>query len=773
MSVIRVLKIVAVVLVLAVGLGAVGVWGTLRASLPQLDGERTLGGLAAPVAVERDQAGVVTVTGRDRVDVSRALGFVHAQERWFQMDLLRRAAAGELSALLGEATWPTDSTLRPHRFRARARAVVAALPADQRALVDAYADGANAGLAALGARPMEYLALGQAPRPWRPEDSILAAYAMALDLQFDGGFGLELARQALDDALPPALVDFLTPRGDGWDAPIEGGAVAPPPVPTARQLAGWRPGQAADRAPEREIPGSNNWAVAGALTETGSALVADDMHLGLRLPHIWFRASLVYGGRRVTGVTLPGTPLVVVGSNGHVAWGFTNSYGDYIDYVRLVPAPGRPGWVRTDSGAVAVDTLRERVAVGDGVRILDVVETPWGPVTARVGGASYAMQWGTHRTAATNLSLVDVEGARTLDQALDVANRAGIPAQNFVAGDRAGRVGWTIAGQVPHRVGRDGFRPVDSTDPHARWDRFLRPGEVPRVVDPEGGRLWTANARVVSGAALAVLGDGNYAPGARAQQIRDGLRALTAPITERDLLAIQLDDRALFYGRWRRLMLATLGDAPASEPRQRLAAVVEGWSGRAAPGDAGYRMVREWRTAVVDRALAPLVAGVGDARFELPARDEPAVWQLVTERPAHLLPPGAASWDALLLAAADGLAETYPDPAAATWGERNTLLMEHPMASAIPGLGDRLRMPAVAQPGDQRMPRVSGPSFGASQRMVVSPGHEERGIFHMPGGQAGHFLSPYWGAGHDDWVEGRPSPFLPGPTRWTLRLVPA
>ena len=456
-----------------------------------------------------------------------------------------------------------------------------------------------------------------------------------------------------------------------------------------------------------------------------------------------------------------------------MAWGFTNAFGDFIDYVRLVPEPGRPGWVRTDSGAVALDTVRAQVAVGDDVRQIETVETPWGPVTARVNGVDYAMQWGTQRTGATDLGLMDLEGATTLGQALDVANRSGIPNQNFVAGDRAGRIGWTIAGRIPHRVGRDGRRPVPSTDPDARWDRFLRPDEVPRVVDPAGGRLWTANARVVDGAALATLGDGNYAPGARAQQIRDGLRALSAPVSERDLLAIQLDDRALFYGRWCRLMLRTLADAPATPARQRLAAVVEGWSGRAAPDDAGYRMVREWRTAVVDRTLPPLLAGVGDDRFELPARDEPAVWALVTERPAHLLPPGAGSWDALLLAAADGLSDAYPDPAAATWGDRNTLVMEHPMASAIPGLGGRLAMPRVRQPGDQRMPRVSGPSFGASQRMVVSPGHEADGIFHMPGGQAGHFLSPYWGAGHDDWVRGRPSPFLPGPTRWTLRLTPA
>ena len=781
----RALKIFALVLVGLVLAGAVGVWTTVRASLPDLDGERALAGLGGAVTVERDSAGVPTITGRDRADVARALGFVHAQERWFQMDLLRRAPAGELSALLGEATWPTDSTLRPHRFRARAERVVAGLPPEQRALLDAYAAGANAGLAALGARPFEYLALRQAPAPWRPEDSILAAYAMWLDLQFDGGFGLELERQALAEALPPALARFLTPRGDAWDAPLVGGAATPPPVPTAEELEGFRPGRGGARGsaaePEADIDGSNNWAVSGALSETGSALVADDMHLGLRLPNIWFRARLAYraadGDRAVTGATLPGTPLVIVGSNGHVAWGFTNSYGDYVDYVRLVPDPDRAGWVRTDSSSVRLDTLVERVAVGDAVREVVVVESPWGPITARdAGGAAYAMQWAAHRPEATDLTLWEMEGARTLDAAFEVANRSGIPHQNLVAGDRAGRVGWTIAGRLPLRAGRDGRRPVDSTDPDARWARFLGPGETPRLADPADGLVWTANARVVDGDALALIGDGNYAPGARARQIRDGLRALRPPVSERDLLAVALDDRAPFYAPWRRVLLQTLAAAPATPPRQALAHEVEDWAGRAAPDDAGYRLVREWRSAVVDRVLPPLLAPVRaryPERFELPARDETPVWALVRDRPVHLLPVGYASWDALLLDAADAVAGRYADLAAATWGEANAARIEHPLAGAIPGLGDALRMPPYEQPGDQRMPRVAGPSFGASQRMVVSPGHEARGVFHMPGGQAGHPMSPYWGAGHDDWAFGRPSPFLPGETVWTLTLRPA
>lgn len=781
LGVMRAVKIVLLVVLVLVLLGAVGVWTTLRASLPDLEGDADLAGLEAPVTVERDSLGIPTITGESRADVARALGYVHAQERWFQMDLLRRAASGELSALLGERLWSTDSTLRPQRFRARAEAVVAALPPGQRSVLDAYTAGVNAGREALGARPFEYLALRQEPEPWRPEDSILAAYAMYLDLQFDGGFGLELGGAALDATLPAPLVAFLTPDGDEWDAALDGTeGTTPPPVPSPADLGPFRLGASGPTRPEADVKGSNNWAVAGALSETGSALVADDMHLGIRLPHIWFRASLVYpaGGetRRVTGVTLPGTPLVVVGSNGHVAWGFTNAYGDYIDYVRLVTDPDRPGYVLTDSSSVPVDTLREAVRLGDETRTLTVLETPWGPVTAHdADGTAYAMQWGAHRPEATNLALLDVEAATTLDEALDVANRTGIPAQNFVAGDRDGRIGWTIAGRVPHRVGRDGRRPVDSTDPDARWDRFLTPAEVPRITDPEEGLLWTANARVVGGEALAVLGDGNYVHGARARQIRDGLRALRAPVDERDLLGIQLDDRALLLARWRDLLLQTLTEAEPTPTRDAMRRLVETWSGRAAADDAGYRLVKEWREAVSDRVLSPLLAPASAwaARpVELPARDEAPLWRLASEQPAHLLPTGTASWSALLTEAADAVAGRYDDLDAATWGEANRSLIEHPMASVLPGIGDRLRMPSVPQSGDSRMPRVAGPSFGASERMVVSPGHEERGILHMPGGQAGHFLSPYWGAGHDAWAEGRPTPFLPGRTVWTLTLRP-
>ena len=203
-----------------------------------------------------------------------------------------------------------------------------------------------------------------------------------------------------------------------------------------------------------------------------------------------------------------------------------------------------------------------------------------------------------------------MERATTADEALDVANAAGIPAQNVVAGDRSGRIGWTIGGRLPRRVGRDGQTPVASTDPNARWSGFRDPAETPRVVDPADGQVWSANNRVAAGEALALIGLGPYDNGARAGMIRDDLRRLARPATEADLLAIQLDDRGVFFARWQALMLRMLdADALRGRPdRARLRARVEAWGGRASVGSPGYGPVRDLPQHVRRPLTAALLA---------------------------------------------------------------------------------------------------------------------------------------------------------------------
>jgi len=794
----RALRWVGLTLVAVLGVVAAGgVWlrGRLVASLPRLEGRLAVRGLSAPVVVERDALGVPTLRGAGRGDVAFALGFLHAQERFFQMDVMRRRAAGELAELFGPAALDADRAVRRHGFRRVAEAVAARATAAETELAEAYAAGVNAGLTDLDERPFEYLLLRAAPRPWAVTDTPLVVLSMYLVLQDDDG-SAERALGLMRGLLPVTLVEFLVPPGTQWDAPVEGGAFAAAPVPGPEVFdlrASRVPARAAMRAPLPEplVAGSNNWVVAGSRTVDGAALLANDPHLPLGVPNVWYRASLAWpdadgGTRRVTGVTLPGTPLVVMGSNGRVAWGFTNSQGDWGDVVLLDTVPGDPGAYLTPSGVRRIENRTETIRVrGGDDATLDVPWTVWGPVLeGGPPGRPAAYRWVAHSAEATGLALGGLETAGTVGECLAVATRGGIPAQNIVCADDAGHIGWTLTGLVPRRVGFDGRVPTSWADGSRGWDGWLAAGEVPRLVDPPEGLIWTANARVVSGAELAVIGDGGYDLGARASQIRDLLRALPAAV-EADMLAIQLDDRALFLGRWRALLLDLLTPAAvAGEPRRQelRRLVAESWDGRASVGSVGYLLVREFRREVARAAFDPITAACADAwegfsYFAVTNQYEGPLWCLVTERPLHLLPPGEASWEGRLLAAADAVvARLTADGtplAERSWGARNTARIRHPLSAAVPWASAWLDMRATALPGDGNMPRVQTPSFGASERTVVAPGREDRGVFHMPCGQSGHPLSPFFRAGHEAWEGGAPAPFLPGPTGHVLTLLPA
>jgi len=787
---------VVVFLLVAGAIGAIWLVNRLDASLPVLEGEVELSGLSAPVTIERDELGVPTIRGASRTDVARATGFLHGQDRFFQMDLLRRGAAGELSELLGPGLVDTDRRYRVHRFREVARRNLSFAETDNRALLQAYAEGVNAGLAALREVPPEYLLLRTDPRPWLPEDTNLVVLAMYIDLQ--GGFGRRESDLGLMyDLLPRGLFEFLTAAGTEWDAPIVGPAFATPPIPPPEEIdlrreapvetaAAGIPGKVSSD----HLPGSNNWAVAGSRTTDGGALVANDMHLGHSMPNIWYRASFVWpdesgGEHRITGVTLPGSPPMIVGSNGRVAWGFTNSQGDFSDLVVLETDPGDADLYMTPDGPREVEKFDERILIKGGeAESLEVSWTIWGPILGQDHqGRRRALRWAAHDLEGVNLNLLRMERARDLDEALDIASATGIPTQNCVVADSSGRIGWTLMGPFPQRSGFDGLRPVSWANGDAEWTGYYSPADHPRVVDPAEGQIWTANNRVVDGTALDHLGDGGYALGARARQIRDGLRALDV-VSVADLLAIQLDDRALFLERWRELLLDTLdSEALEADPRRRELKrfVEETWTGHASVDSVGYRMVNAFRWYLADQVLGTLTAPCREANpkfsFRRVRQYEGPLWRLVTERPLHLLDPRFDSWRDQLLSAVDTLLdrfldEDHPTLDTRTWGARNTVRVQHPISRGVPQLARWLDIPPEQLPGDSYMPRVQSTGFGASMRMVVSPGREEGGLFHMPAGQSGHFRSRYYSLGHEAWTRGEATPFLPGPPVHELTLAP-
>ncbi|TFW27966.1 penicillin acylase family protein [Massilia arenosa] len=771
-----------------------GVWLFLRASLPQLDGTVHAEGMNGTVTVARDERGVPLISGANRLDIAYVTGYVHAQERYFQMDLLRRSAAGELAELFGPKALPLDREHRLHRFRARAERLIAEMDPAERQFLDRYVAGVNDGLHALGGKPFEYGLVGARPRPWYAADSLLVAWAMYNDLQ-GSTEKRELARGWLRDHSTPEQLAFLLPEHTRYDATLDRDAaqVPEPPIP-ATAPAWWGKGVATTKVALADMQagfaadvGSNNWAIAGSRTAGGAAIVSNDMHLSISLPNTWYRLALQYPGadgkpRRIVGLTLPGAPpMVLVGSNGHVAWGFTNSYGDYMDLIEAELDPARPTQIRVRAEWEPIAYAEEIIYVkGQAPERMMVRETSLGPLRV-ADGKTYAIHWTADAPGALNLNTLRLEGADTVEAALAVANTMGIPAQNFVAGDTQGNIGWTIGGLLPSRgeYGVGASYPLKPGDALG-WDGHIDPAAYPRVINPARGQIQTANSRQLIGGGSEIIGDGGFDLGARASQIRDDLAALGGKVDVAHTYAVTLDDRALYLAPWRERALKVLDAAALNghPARTELRRVLEtGWTGRASIDSAAYKLTRDfmWAVGAVVYDSANLEIAKLDAKASVSMaspRWSAVLARLLDAQPTGWLPPGQASWRDVQLAALDRVINEQVQSgvplAQATWGLRNTSEIAHPISAAVPQLKRWLAAPADQLPGDVHMPRVAGPKFGQSERLTVMPGHEEQGVFNMPGGQSGHPLSPYFLKGHEDWVQGRAEPLLPGPAKYTL-----
>jgi len=765
----------------------------LRASLPILDGDVHHLGVVAPVCVDRDARGVPTIEAANRVDLAYGTGFVHGQDRFFEMDLSRRLAAGELSEVFGKVAVQQDERARLFRFRQVARAALQQGTPEQRAVLEAYARGVNAGLASLRSRPWEYWLLGSAPVEWRPEDTYLVSHAMWWDLQYSG-IDREILRLQINERLHgdeceggwKCALQFMYPARTAWDAPnapvgvvnpgvVAGyGAVAlpPPEVFDVRGASVLPSASLAPLSPDLGI-GSNNWAVSGRFTTTGAALIANDMHLRARVPIIWYRARLRVKASEtqpaldLNGVTLPGTPILVAGSNGHIAWGFTNSYGDWVD-------------VKKADCSAANTQQQEEIRVHGAASVRFAVESGPDGVLYRAdpdNKTCWFVSWLAQRAAATNLNLMSLERVATVSEALAVAPALGIPHQNFVVGDTEGHIAWAIAGRIPRDTGA-----TRSTGAPA----WAAPDLQPRIVDPETGRIWTANSRATDDAdQLAAIGGidasvgADYDLAARTRQIRDDLLALPGPAAPQDMLHIQLDDRALFLTRWQGYITSLLdADAIANHPeRARFKKLVADWNARASVDSVGYRLVRAFHERLERSVWTMMLDGLAlkpTAESWAPSRFESALWLLVNERPMHMLTANYTDWRQFLLAEVDAtIADLHPSCPrldSCTWGAHNPVHIQHPLSNALPFLSALLDMPKLELPGDHDMPRVQDGPVGASERFAVSPGHEDQGYIHIPGGQSGHPLSPYYRAGFMDWAQGTPIPFLPGASQHRLTL---
>lgn len=786
----RLLLLALLLVVALLAAGAMTVRMLVLASLPRSSGSLTVDGLGSSVRIDRDDRAIPVVHADSLTDASLALGYLHAQDRFFQMDLLRRNAAGRLAELIGEPMLGADITMRTYRFEHVASQLLDRLPNHHREHLDAYTRGVNAGLADLGARPPEYFLLRTAPEPWKPTDTILVLYSMFHDLAFGAIF--ERQHAVLHAALPAELVAFLTPERSRYDAPILPD-ISPQPWPripgpevidlrstppeSAEQLSG------APQEPDRSIRGSNNWAVSGSRTHHGHAILAGDMHLGLSVPNIWYRAQLQWGGRTAAGVTLPGVPGLIAGSTDSIAWSFTNVTGDFQDLVLIEVDPDDPTRYRTPDGYESFGTHHESIGVrGKAAHSLELRTTRWGVVSdTDFAGRPRVLKWTALDPGTVNLRLFDILEARTIEDALDIFKNFYGPPQNIMIAGSDGRIAWTFSGYIPVRRGFDGTTPVSWAEPGVGWDGTLPDEDRLSVVNPRRGHLASANARMLPLNRSRDLGR-NWALGARQKRINDRLDMLQV-VSESDMLDIQRDTRVELLDPYRQIILATI---PENEPDATLLAArraAGAWRGTADGDEVGIALLHSFRNAMHGAILGPIAAPCNDVDSSFHYwwfQAEETVLRLLEERPMHFLPSRYESWDGLIRetlgwaanSRARVLKRDVSEALLVPWEDINRVLIHHPISLAVPRLGRWLDMPRDGLPGHPHAVRVQSQYFGASQRLVVSPNRLDLGILHMPAGQSGHPFSPHYRDGHSDWTTASSSPLLAGPPTSSLTLTP-
>jgi penicillin amidase len=553
--------LLGLVVLSAAGLGGGYLW--LRSSLPQIDGEIAVDGLSAPVTVVRDQWAIPHIEAQNLFDLSFAEGFVHAQDRLWQMEFRRRLGAGRLAEIVGAAALPTDRFMRTLGLYRRAAASLAHLAPETRARLDAYAAGVNAYLATRqGPLPLEFLLLRHLDlEPWTPADSLVWLRLMALDLSVN--YQDELLRARLAQQLSDEQIADIWP-GYPAGAPVTLVELARR-LPAA-QLAAALP------APAEGAEGSNAWVVAGSRSATGGPLLANDPHLGLEAPGVWYLAHLRAPGLELTGATLAGVPGIVLGHNGRLAWGFTNTGPDTQDLFIERTDPADPARYLTPDGSVPFQVREEVIRIKGGApATITVRETRHGPVLSdllpdaeRLFGAGEvaALAWtGLADDDRTLDALLGLNQAHDWPSFVAATRQVGSPMQNILYADTAGHIGFIAPGRVPIRRGGDGRWPVPGWSGAYDWQGEIPFAALPRALDPAAGVIFNANNPIVP-ADYPYLLTADWEASYRARRLEELLAGESYELA--DFAAMQLDQLSLLAQDVLPIMLGAEAQSPAA-----------------------------------------------------------------------------------------------------------------------------------------------------------------------------------------------------------------
>ncbi|MBK9167121.1 MAG: penicillin acylase family protein [Bryobacterales bacterium] len=728
----RLLLVMNVLLAGAILIAVLAVyWWGVR-PLPQRSG-RMHAAIGSPGKIVYGPRGVPRITAGSEEDLAFLQGFATAQERFWQMDMLRRLTAGELAEIVGPAALESDREMRVLRMRRMSEEAVRAMTAGDLRLLAAYARGVNHYLEQnRGKLPLEFAVIGYEPRHWRVADSVLIGLQMLHVLT--SGWQNEARRHEMLQEGDPVLVDFLFPVRTGPDV----------------------------------APGSNAWAVSGSRTASGRAAMANDMHLQHALPNLWYVAELeTSDGLHAAGVTLPGLPGVIVGHNEQIAWGITNLHFDVQDLVQE-PFDPRTGIHGAAGARRQAQAEREIILVkGQKPVELTVWVTGYGPIVGTSGTEAWSLRWAAAQPGSFQFPFFELNRARNWEEFRSALSRLTGPASNFVYADAGGNIGYQAAGRLPVRQGCDGTLPAP---PDCQWSGFIPFEDLPSSLNPESGLIVSANQNPFPEDYKYPV-NGFFTAHFRATQIRQRLGARTG-WTPDEMVALQKDVYSAFGHLLARSIVAAC-ERQNSRDLEEAVNLLRAWDGQMEQDRPQAVLValaeRHLLKAVTDKA-AP-----GKGLLYRSYMSSAVLEKLLRERPEGWF----KDFDGLLVTVLRDAIEEGARIEGATlsrwrYGRFLPYALQHPVGGRLPLVGTYFNIGPLPGSGSSTTIKQFSRQMGPSMRFVAEPGNWEATRLNLPVGQSGHVLSRHY---KDQWqahYQGTsfPLPFGGKETAGGLEVIP-
>ncbi|HEU5458749.1 MAG TPA: penicillin acylase family protein [Terracidiphilus sp.] len=736
-------------------------------ALPQLDGDLHLPGLTAPVVVQRDAHGVPHISAQNQLDLFFAQGYVTAQDRLWQMDLLRRNADGQLAQILGPSLVAHDRAQRVLQFDRVALRVWTSLPPERQARFNAYASGVNLFIAQHAhSLPPEFRLLGYTPQPWTGPDSLSIGMVMIQTLDTHWDVKLDRARISAD-LHDPALESALYPVGSWRDHPPTGTQLdlSQPHTEPADQNSGQDISRtqpqpsAAGLARLRSLlnlpacagcmSGSNEWVISGQHTASGKPLLSNDMHLSLTAPNIWYMADLEAPGFHAAGVSLPGMPFIIAGHNDHVAWGFTALYGDVQDLF-LETLDGH-GHYRAPDGSWQPLRIEHEVIHVRGSKDVDLTirSTADGPLLNSIlpgDSQPIALRWTLYDPSIQTLPLYEMNTASNWTEFSAALANWCWPTQNLVYSDDQGHIAYHAIGRVPIRPAGIADVPVPALGHD--WAGYIPFDQMPSAIDPPSGFLATANSRVTTASSAYPLTN-EWADPYRIERIYKTLQGRDQ-LTPQNMLVLQTDIYSEVDQQFAQRLAYAIDQSPNPDERLLAAAdLMRVWDGRLSTVSAAASLVTQARKALWPLLLRPKLGQ--DADLYNWSESNYAEEQIVMNARPEWLPPGFKDWNALLVEAVrEGMQTGHAPSDISRWnyGDWHEVEIDHPLARFLPFIGRIADTGPMPLSGDTTTVKQVGRSFGPSQRFTMDWSNIDGSTENIVLGESGNPLSPYF---RDQW----------------------